>query len=334
MPYVPGGRLKLSGNKQKRNRRTAEKRRRLLRLALIVVFCLIIGYGMARLIPYLSDLIASRQTSRELQQLQSRAVPDQTPSEQASDEHVSPASAPLSVPSAPQPAATAWPGGGEDAGVLQPIKYPRNPQLKISDRFKKLREQSQYIVGWLRFDTLDEPVAQKDNSYFLNRDATGKRNSNGAIFLDSAISLQTRPYTIILYGHNMKSGNMFGRLKRYKDSAHFYTHRIITFDSLYEDGQYAAFAVLEMNTIQGIARWFDLWSLTSDSRAERQEAIRELERRSVISTSLDVQAEDQLLLLVTCLDGDKERLVVAARRLRDGEQPDQLQTKEQPDGSL
>lgn len=39
----------------------------------------------------------------------------------------------------------------------------------------------------------------------------------------------------------MKSGNMFGRLRKYKESAYFNSHRIITFDTLYEDGQYAVF---------------------------------------------------------------------------------------------
>ena len=180
---------------------------------------------------------------------------------------------------------------------------------------------------------MDEPVAQKDNSYFLKRDATGKKNSNGAIFLDSGISLRTRPYTIILYGHNMKSGHMFGRLKKFKESAYFFRHRIITFDTLYEDGQYAVFAVADVDTIPGSAHWYDLWSLADDSYAGREEAIRILEKRSVISSALDVQADDQILLLVTCLDGDTERLVVAARRLREGEQANQLHMKKQSDGS-
>lgn len=331
MPYHPKRRLKLSGNARKRNMRTAEKHRKLLRLSLLIVFCLMVGYGMGLLIPYAADLIASRQVSREMQRIQSQALPDQDSSKQAFAEAVSPTFAPLSVTDTPQP--TALPGGSDHTGSLQPVKYPNNPTLKISDRFKNLRKKGEYIVGWIRFDELDEPVAQKDNSYFLNRDATGKRNSNGAIFLDSAISLRTRPYTIILYGHNMKSGNMFGRLKRYRDSTFFYEHRIITFDTLYEDGQYAVFAVMEMNTNQRIARWYDLWSLTTDSRAEPEEAIRALERQSEISSSLDVQADDQILLLVTCLDGDKERLVVAARRLREGEQADQLHMTIQSDGS-
>ena len=117
---------------------------------------------------------------------------------------------------------------------------------------------------------------------------------------------------------------MFGRLKKYKESAYFYKHRIITFDTLYEDGKYAVFAVMEMDTTPGTARWYDLWSLNADNYAEREAAIRALERRSVISSALDVQADEQILLLVTCLDGDTERLVVAARRLREGETENNL----------
>ena len=42
------------------------------------------------------------------------------------------------------------------------------------------------------------------------------------------------------------------------------------------------------------------------------------------ATVLAVDEEDQLLLLITCTGDDTERLVVAARRLRDGEREDSL----------
>ncbi len=333
MPYYPEKRPEISGNEKKRNMGTAEKRRRLLRLSLIAVFCLMIGYGTARLIPYIADLNASRETSRELRQIYYQADPAPDPSEPSPEEAVSPSAAPAAVAETPLPADTVLPDSNADATILPAVQYPANPELKISERFRKLRKKGKYIVGWIRFDEVDEPVAQKDNSYFLKRDATGKKNSNGAIFLDSGISLRTRPYTIILYGHNMKSGHMFGRLKKFKESAYFFRHRIITFDTLYEDGQYAVFAVADVDTIPGSAHWYDLWSLADDSYAGREEAIRILEKRSVISSALDVQADDQILLLVTCLDGDTERLVVAARRLREGEQANQLHMKKQSDGS-
>ena len=318
MPYYPERKPESSGEKQ-RNTTAAEKRNRLLRLSVAAFFSLLVLYGAIRLIRYQSELNDSRNTAAELRRIQNpEGIKTESTDLPVSKETVT------AVAVSPVPAATPIPSPEASSDRLEAVSYPDNPGLKMSERFKKLRKKGKYIVGWISFDEVDEAVAQKDNTFFLNHDATGKRNSNGAIFLDSGIFLTTRPYTMILYGHNMKSGNMFGRLKKYKESAYFYKHRIITFDTLYEDGKYAVFAVMEMDTTPGTARWYDLWSLNADSYTEREKAIRALERRSVISSALDVQADDQILLLVTCLDGDTERLVVAARRLREGETENNL----------
>ena len=318
-------------NENQRNRTAAEKRNRLLRLSVAVFLSLLFLYGGIRLLLYRSELDDSRKTATELRRIQNReeiksestdlpALPVPKETVTAAAASPVPAAAASSVPAAapvPSPAAS--------GGRLPAVTYPDNPEWKVSERFRKLRKKGSYIIGWLSFDEVDEAVCQKDNTYFLNHDATGKRNGNGAIFLDSGVSLMTRPYTLFLYGHNMKNGNMFGRLKKYKETAYFYKHRIISFDSLYEDGQYAAFAVMEMDTAPGTSRWYNLWSLDTPIVAEREEAIRTLQKRSVIRSVLDVKADDQLLLLITCVGDDEERLVVAARRLRDGEQADQLQ---------
>lgn len=266
----------------------------------------------------------------------------QVPAQAAAEQTESGSAEASSVPPAPVPAEgipgenpvqevraeasqhTPIPGIAKDANILQPVPYPDNRELSVSDRFRRLRSKGEYIVGWLTMDHLSEAVVQKDNTFFLNHDATGNKNSNGAIFLDEATGIITRPYTLILYGHNMKSGNMFGRLKKYKENAYFFSNRIISFDSMFEDGKYAVFAVLEFSTVPGTSGWFDLYSLRSDHIDARTEAIRKLENKSVHGRMLDVQPEDQLLLLVTCVDGEDERLLVAARRLRPNEKEEGL----------
>ena len=324
MPYYPDRKPAPSGetqrNENQRNRTAAEKRNRLFRLSVAVFLSLLFLYGGIRLLLYRSELDDSRKTAAELRRIQNR---EETKSE--STDLPVPKETVTAAAASPVPAAAPVPSPAASGGRLPAVTYPDNPEWKVSERFRKLRKKGSYIIGWLSFDEVDEAVCQKDNTYFLNHDATGKRNSNGAIFLDSRVSLMTRPYTLFLYGHNMKNGNMFGRLKKYKETAYFYKHRIISFDSLYEDGQYAAFAVMEMDTAPGTSRWYNLWSLDTPIVAEREEAIRTLEKRSVIRSVLDVKADDQLLLLITCVGDDEERLVVAARRLRDGEQADQLQ---------
>ncbi len=318
MPYYPEKKPGTSGVERKQTEAT-EKRKRLLRLSLAVFSCFLILYGSVRLILYYSALHASWDTARELRQIH-----NQENQEEESVPRAEPTALPAPTDEQDDPMLTETPQPEKNGDTLQSITYPANPNLTISERFRKLRKKGKYIIGWLNFDETDEAVVQKDNTYFLTHDAKGKRNSNGAIFLDSGISLKTRPYTIILYGHNMKSGNMFGRLKKYKESGYFYKNRIITFDTMYEEGQYAVFAVMEMSTTPGTARWFDLWSLITEDKSDREGAIRAMEKRSAISSSLDVQEDDQILLLVTCLDGDTERLVVAARRLREGETSNRL----------
>ncbi|MCR5565615.1 MAG: hypothetical protein K6F61_02090 [Clostridiales bacterium] len=39
---------------------------------------------------------------------------------------------------------------------------------------------------------------------------------------------------------------------------------------------------------------------------------------------VDVRIDDQILLLVTCVDKDTDRRIVAARRIRDGEEEGQF----------
>ena len=313
MPYYPERRPDLVPAQQKP--RPAQQRKKLLCLFLAVLACALVVWGAAGLIRYFSDLSASRQTAAELRSIYDQPVPvTEAPAADVTAVPVPPTAVPATE--VPIPAETPVPA---DYGLLPAIPYPYNSSLRISDRFTDLRRKGKYITGWLRMDSVDEPVTLKDNSYFLTRDATGKKNVNGAIFMDSGTRLETRPYTVILYGHNMKSGSMFGRLRKYRDSGYLRKNRFITFDTLYEDGRYAVFAAAEINVVPGTSGYFDIWSLDDHTRAGREAAIRKLESRAISGVAVDVQPEDQILLLVTCVEDDDYRLVVAARRLRDSE---------------
>ena len=316
MPYYPERRPDPYAEERKRIEEAAARKKR-RRLALVAVFALMILYSVIRLIAYGAEYYSSRETSQSLYELY------EEPTEAVT---APPTAVPTAVPvtSAPQQEAVTPEPEPTQSMILEPVPYPNNPGLKMSERFRKLKKKSSYIIGWLSMDALEEAVVLKDNTYFLTHDVYGKKNANGAIFTDSGINLLTRPYTIYLFGHNMKSGNMFGRLKKYKESAYFYKHRIITFDSEYEDGRYAVFAVAEINTEPGDRNYFNLWALDSNRVDEREEALKQLFARSFHANMLDVQPDEQLLILVTCDHKETDRLLVAARRLRDGESENNL----------
>ena len=124
--------------------------------------------------------------------------------------------APTRVPQATAvPAITPIP---QNTDLLPVVYYPGNASARVRDRFSSLQRQNKDIIGWVRIDELlDEPVVQRDNTFYLTRDYRGYHNVNGAIFLDENCGLKTRPYTLTIYGHNMKTGAMFGGLRNYEN---------------------------------------------------------------------------------------------------------------------
>ena len=290
------------------------------RRALLCFSVLLISYGAVRLIAYGADWLSSRRTAQEMRDM--AAAPEETSG-------TFPEAIPITDDPAASPAVAsnpAFPAIPQDAAVpsdiLPVVEYPGG--LQVNPRIRNLRKKSEYIIGWLTMDDLDEPVTLKDNSFFLNHDAAGNRNRNGAIFMDEETGLMTRPYTIFLYGHNMKTGAMFGNLHKYEQPSYCSRHRILQFDTLYEEGQYAVFAVATIRLTPGTAGYVSLDGLNSNHRKTRQKALNALLALSVCNSILDVNEEDQLLLLITCVGDDNQRLVVAARRLRENETPENL----------
>ena len=308
---------------QSRQRRREHRQRfRPGRLIILLFGFGIAAFGLVKLLCYGADLFSSRQTTQELREIARETDTAETTAAVFRTELPTPDATPSPSESVPQP---------EETQILSDdlpaIEYPNG--YNFVPRIQKLRKKSKYIVGWITMDALDEPVAQKDNTFFLNHDATGKRNSNGAIFMDQEISLLTRPYTILLYGHNMKTGAMFGSLRKYEKFSYYYRHRLFQFDSLYEEGRYVVFAVSQVNLTPGRSKYLNLSAIQSADRETRKNAINALIKCSMHDTMLDVNEEDQLLLLITCVGDDDDRLIVAARRLRDGEKEDSLTMKEQ-----
>jgi sortase B len=211
------------------------------------------------------------------------------------------------------------------AKTLPAADYPENPRKTVSSRFQLLREKNRDIVGWLKMGGIvDEAVVQRDNVFYLDHDVLGRENVNGALFLDAGVALETRPYTYIIYGHNMRVGAEFGSLRNYENRSFYLADPFISFDTMYENGNYVIFAVGAVSVEESRDSYVDFLSLLFSNTEEHRRAIDTLVASSLYPAAVDTQAEDQLLLLVTCATGDDERRVVAARRIREGEKKEDL----------
>mgnify|MGYP004529280599 FL=1 len=93
-----------------------------------------------------------------------------------------------------------------------------DPDMERIVDFQNLQQINPEILAWITVPgtPIDYPVALgEDNSYYLNHTVTGESNILGSIFATAGTDFEESH--IILYGHNMASGKMFGSLKKYHD---------------------------------------------------------------------------------------------------------------------
>ncbi len=205
------------------------------------------------------------------------------------------------------------------------IDYPE----EYVDEFAALYERNKDFVGWVEIEgtPLNYPVVKgKDNDYYLTHNFDGKRERHGTPFMDYRNDIDRLNANTVLHGHNMKSDNqMFSELENYykgKNAINYYRqHPVIKFDTLNEKMEWKIFAVFTcgVNTKdEDFLAYYDY--LMASSEEDYMKWVEEFKSRSIYDIPVDVEVGDNLLTLSTCYyDKDDQRLVVVARRVRDGE---------------
>lgn len=118
---------------------------------------------------------------------------------------------------------------------------------------------------------------------------------------------------------------MFGVLESYRTVDGYKSAPVITFNTLYKDMKWKIYAVIVTNgdasTDNGYLFNYIFRNLSSDNVF--MSFIRELDRRKLYTTGVDIQPGDKILTLSTCsYDFKNARLAVIARLIREGESED------------
>jgi len=195
-------------------------------------------------------------------------------------------------------------------------------EANILPEYRELYEQNADLVGWLKIDgtLIDYPVLKSDDEeYYMTRDFFGRKNYNGQLILDANCDPFTPSVNLVISGHNMKSGKMFGRLQYYASSDYARKHPIIEFDTLFRQGEYrlvAAFYTWDYEAREGGFQY----NVNIQYRRQMTAFLEKLDEIKLYDTGVSVEFGDELLMLSTCSyqTGDG-RFVVVARRLRPGE---------------
>ncbi len=186
-------------------------------------------------------------------------------------------------PGANSPGADSLPAEKEDAPALD---------------FAALRADYPDICAWLTIPgtLVDYPVLQsspESSEYYLRRNYKGEYRMAGSLFFQADCSPGSR--CLIVYGHNMADGTMFGCLTKYLDAAYCGEHEQITLQTMDGVRQYTVAAVLETD----ISRVpFNRTMFENDAGFLDQ--AQSLLDASTVKTGVPITADSHLLVLVTC----------------------------------
>ncbi len=218
----------------------------------------------------------------------------------------------------------------QEVEETEPIVYPDG----ILSQFMSLYRVNQDVRGWLsvKGTGINYPVTVDPEENFYNgNDFYGKTSTYGVPHFGFGTTLSAKSVnrSLVIYGNNPDNGQMFSALQEYTKLTFLKEHSTIEFNSLYQENDYKIFAVVLVQDGDTSPDAFDYTVSDFETEDDFLYFVGQLRRRSLFDTPVDVQTGDDFLLMTTPIaySFDNARVVVAARRTRNGESTENDLTK-------
>ena len=212
---------------------------------------------------------------------------------------------------------TYWKGSHEYKGLQKYVSEQPKDEISTEENgeftvdFSGLKELIPDCIGWIRFENIDisYPIMQgEDNEYYLKHTFEGQAVTAASIFMDANNHADFSDQNTFIYGHNMKNGSMFGKLKqmyeseKYKDSKYLW---ICT-----PNGKYR----YEIFSMQYAKVGSDVYTLFSAHDEQFEAYVKKMAKQSKVDMkALGLGKDDYVVTLSTCTSDESVRFVVQAR---------------------
>ncbi len=196
-----------------------------------------------------------------------------------------------------------------------------NGEDDILFKYNELYEKNHDFIGWIHIDDtpIDYPVmyTPQDDEFYLRRDFDKNYSLAGTIFIDGRDKIAVPSDNIIIYGHHMKSGTMFGSLQKYESQEYYEAHKLINFDTLYDEGVYEVIAAFKTQIYDDNYTGFVVYDFTDAKTSEDFDYfVSNCKEQSAINASATASYGDKLITLTTCAyHVDNGRFVVIAKKI-------------------
>lgn len=174
--------------------------------------------------------------------------------------------------------------------------------------------------GWLTIygTQISEPVVQGEtNETYLRTNINGEHAEAGTLFLDETTDL-SQDGNLIIYGHKMNDGTMFGTLDKFEDEEFFDNNGTVCWESEKGKEYYQIFALLVLPGYSTDPNFIDLqaWNNVLDEEQTADMLNTIADRASIFRGETFNLEKDKYIFLVTCdYSINNGRLVLVGRRL-------------------
>ena len=274
-------------------------------LACIAITCLIIAAVMTW--QYMQEDVASREALEVSNSYQVSVESITTPTP------------------APTPVVTASPTETPQA-VTEPTATPApTPVPAIENPYAEHYLANEDMAGWLQIPgtVIDYPImwTPEDENYYLYRGFDKKDNKNGCLILDTDSSLNPLTTNLIIHGHNMKSGAMFGDLTEYEAKDYYEDHKQIILHTREGQRNYEVLAVFRSQVFKKTDDVFKFYKFfQADTEEEFLDFYNNIKELSLYDTGVTAEYGDNFITLSTCVYQVKNgRFVVVAKEVDSGD---------------
>lgn len=197
--------------------------------------------------------------------------------------------------------------------------------VAVPNPYKEAFLANEHMAGWLKIDgtRIDYPImwTPGDENYYLYRGFDGSEDLDGCLILDTDSSLNPLTTNLIIHGHNMKSGAMFGKLTDYEDKSYFEEHRYITLYTEECQRNYEIVAVFRSQVYKKTDTVFKFYKFfQANTEEEFNDFYENIKKLSIYDTGVTAEFGDHFITLSTCVyHVTNGRFVVVAKEIEPGE---------------
>lgn len=291
-----------------------KKQIKIILILLSIIFLFLVGY-------YVKESIRNRQINDKLKTIASSEVKSEPQTEQeieqetiqnevkASQSEI-PETEPQTEPQTELETDLETKENAENKVVHKNVEHVNVPTTFNKEvSFQNLHNENNDYLFWLYIPKtkIDYPVMMsRDNKDYLHSSFYKEKLYSGTLFIDALSNKRENQENLIVYGHNMKDGSMFGTLKKWRSTKYFNEHKFIEVYTEKEKRVYLIFAVREVSSNMSLLH-YKLDGFTNE------EYIQDARNNNIHFREFEDQYKNnQIMTLSTCMSNDAKRLIINA----------------------